>query len=252
MTKLLSIIICSRDKSLYDRLVLNIEKTIGYPHEIICITGASSICEAYQEGLDNSNGQFCVFLHEDIIFHSTNWGDKLISYFREDQALGLVGVAGAKSKTLVPSAWWDCPEGDKVIRIIQHFSTGEIKDQNQGFNKSKIERVAIIDGVFMALRKNKSIHFDKSLDGFHGYDLDLSLSVIKAGYTIYVTDEIVLEHYSSGSLSMSWVNSLFHTHRNHLSVLPISLSFFGYSISQEIRNLIQLFKHYLNLVMKNS
>ena len=252
MNKVISLVICSRDKVLFDRLVLNIAETIGCSHEIIGITGANAINEAYQEGLEKSKGDLCVFLHEDVLFHSNDWGKKLQKYFLKDETLGLVGVAGSKSKTYIPSAWWDCPEEDKVIRIIQHFSTGEIKDQNQGFNKSKIERVAIIDGVFMALRKNKSIHFDKSLDGFHGYDLDLSLSVIKAGYTIYVTDEIVLEHYSSGSLSMSWVNSLFHTHRNHLSVLPISLSFFGYSISQEIRNLIQLFKHYLNLVMKNS
>ncbi len=252
MTKLLSIIICSRDENLYNQLVLNINETIGCEFEAICIQGATSITQAYQEGLEKSIGKYCVFLHEDILFHSKGWGNQLITYFNNDASLGLVGIAGAKIKTRVPSAWWDCPESEKVIRIIQHFSTGEIKDQNQGFTNDILVKVAVIDGVFMALRKDKNISFDQTLPGFHGYDLDLSFSVIKAGYSIAVTHEIVLEHYSSGSLSMSWIKSLFHTHSNYRTVLPISFSNSGFNISQEIRNLFQLFKHYLNLVGKNS
>ena len=252
MTRLISIIICSRDKSLFDRLVKNIDETIGCEFELICIQGATSITQAYQEGLEKSIGKYCVFVHEDILFHSKDWGNHLITYFDNDTSLGLIGIAGAKTKTRVPSAWWDCSESDKVIRIIQHFSEGEIKNQNQGFTHGKLEAVAVIDGVFMAMRTNKQIKFDQTLLGFHGYDLDLSFAVIKAGYSIAVTQEIVLEHFSSGRLSMSWMKSLFHTHRNHRTVLPVSFSNSGFRISQEIRNLFQLFKHYLNLVRKNS
>lgn len=252
MNKVISLIICSRDKVLFDRLVLNITETIGCSHEIIGITGANAINEAYQEGLEKSKGDLCVFLHEDVLFHSNDWGKKLFGYFQKDDNLGLVGVAGSKSKTYIPSAWWDCPEEDKVIRIIQHFSNGEVQEQYQGFTKSKLEQVATIDGVFMALRKSVPVHFDQSLPGFHGYDLDLSLGVKKLGYSLRVSQEILLEHFSIGKLSMSWIKALLHTHRNHHSILPILSSESEANFYQEMRNVFQLFKHYLNLVRKNS
>ena len=247
---MISIVICSKQKNLCDLLVSNIAETIGCPYDLQIFANKASITQAYEEGLALSQYPICLFIHEDVRLHTKNWGSILIDHFKENSQIGLVGISGSKSKTFIPSAWWDCPEEDKVIRIIQHKPDGSKEDQNQGFGSEKIVEVAIIDGVFMALHKESGAHFDQTLTGFHGYDLDISLAVQEKGYKVALIPEIVVEHFSLGSLHEGWLNAILFVHRKYKHVLPIHLGSAG--IGQEFKNLIQLFKHYVNLVRKNS
>lgn len=249
---MLSIVICSKNKDVCDQMVANINQTIGIPFELDIITGAESILQAYESGLKKSSGEFCLFLHEDVLFHTQDWGRSLLDHFKRDSSLGLIGLAGSKTHTFVPSAWWDCAENNKVIRIIQHRPDAQKEDQNQGFEGTKLVEVAVIDGVFMALRKEVGAHFDQTLTGFHGYDLALSLTVQEKGYKVAVIQDVVVEHFSLGNLHLGWLSALFHVHRKYKHVLPLARGGVESSLLQEIRNISQLFKHYVNLVRKNS
>ncbi len=249
---MLSIVICSKNKELCDQLVGNINQTIGIPFELEIISGAESITQAYETSLKKSSGDFCLFLHEDVLFHTQDWGRSLLHHFNSDSTLGLIGVAGAKTHTFIPSAWWECSENNKVIRIIQHKPGGQKEDQNQGFEANTLEEVAVIDGVFMALRKVAGAHFDQTLTGFHGYDLDLSLAVQEKGFKVAVIQDVVLEHFSLGNLHLGWLTALVQVHRKYKHILPLAKGDAESSLSREIRNLSQLFKHYVNLVRKNS
>ena len=244
---MLSIVICSKNKEVCDQLVANINQTIGIPFELEIVTNAESITQAYESGLKKSRGEFCLFLHEDVLFHSQDWGKSLLVHFNSDSSLGLIGVAGSKTHTLVPSAWWDCTENDKVIRILQHKPDAQKQDQNQGFEGTKLVEVAVIDGVFMALRKEVGAHFDQTLIGFHGYDLALSLAVQEKGYKVAVIQDVVVEHFSLGNLHLGWLTALFHVHRKYKHLLPMAKGNTESSLFQEIRNAIQLFKHYVKL-----
>lgn len=246
---MISIVICSKQKNLCDQLVSNIAETIGCPFDLQIFSDRASITQAYEEGLELSQHPICLFIHEDVLFHTKSWGPILIGHFKENRQVGLVGIAGSKSKSYIPSAWWDCPEEDKVFRIVQYKLDGSKEDQNQGFGSEKIVEAATIDGVLMALRKDTGVHFDQTLTGFHGYDLDISLAVQEKGYKVVVIPNIVLEHFSLGNLHQGWLNSILHVHRKYKHVLPIHLGSAG--IGQEFKNLIQLFKHYVNLLRKN-
>lgn len=235
-----------------DLLVANINQTIGIPFELEIITGAESITHAYEDGLKKSSGEFFLFLHEDVLFHTQDWGKTLLGHFKRDSTIGLIGVAGAKTHTFIPSAWWDCLENDKVIRILQHKPGGQKEDQDRGFGINKCVEVAVIDGVFMALRKEVGAHFDQTLIRFHGYDLDLSLAVQEKGYKVAVIQDVLLEHFSLGNLHLGWLTALLHVHRKYKHLLPLAKGDVESSLLQEIRNAIQLFKHYVNLVRKNS
>jgi hypothetical protein len=96
----------------------------------------------------------------------------------------------------------------------------------------------------MALHKESGAHFDQTLTGFHGYDLDISLAVQEKGYKVALISEIVVEHFSLGNLHVGWLNTILHVHRKYKHVLPIHFGSAG--IGQEFKNLLQLFKHYLN------
>lgn len=74
---MLSIIICSRTKDLSHELRDNINQTIGVDYELIVIDNSlcnKSIFQAYNEGIEKSQGEILVFMHDDVKLCSSNWG----------------------------------------------------------------------------------------------------------------------------------------------------------------------------------
>lgn len=224
---MISIIICSRKTTISEELSVNIAETIGCAYELIVINNSQneySIFEAYNLGIERSIGTYICFIHDDILFHTENWGNVIASIFKLDEKIGLIGVAGAKIKTKMPSAWWDCPEQFKVINIIQHLNSGKIEKWEVGWDNNMLEEVVAIDGVFMAMRRVKDIHFSNSLTGFHNYDLNLSFECLKRDYKVVVTKKILVEHFSLGTIDSSWYHSTVTLHDLYKNQLPLHVN----------------------------
>ncbi|TDE28052.1 hypothetical protein E0I61_13205 [Flavobacterium ranwuense] len=221
---MVSIIICSRENTISQELSVNIAETIGCAYELIVIDNSQnqySIFEAYNLGIEKSSGEFLCFIHDDIFIHTNDWGTIINHIFSENQDIGLIGVAGAKIKTKIPSAWWDCAENQKVIHIIQHFPNREKKKWNFGFENEQNTEVVAIDGVFMTMRNDKCIYFNTKMKGFHNYDLNISMEYKKQEYKIIVTNEILLEHFSLGTVNEAWVRSTYEIHKIYRKLLPL-------------------------------
>lgn len=246
---MLSIIICSRTQAISKDLSENIKKTVGCDYELVVIDNSEHtycIFEAYNLGIERSKGDYLCFMHDDILFHTQDWGSVIRNIFGKDQKIGLIGVAGAKYKTKMPSTWWDTPEKLKVMNLIQHFKNGNIENQSFGFNSNSLQEVVTIDGVFMALRKQTNIVFSSYLKGFHNYDMNLCFECNKIGYKIVVTNEILLEHFSTGTIDNAWVDSTYTIHSVYNNMLPLS------SIgNQEIKKFeIENAKRFIRLCIK--
>lgn len=221
---MISIIICSRKKELDANLSENIKNTVGCEYELVVIDNSKStysIYEAYNLGIEKSIGEYLCFLHDDVFIHTYGWGYIIARVFIEDQQIGLIGIAGAKVKTKAPSAWWDCSEDQKVINIIQHFPNKDKEKYCLGFNNTSIQEVVVIDGVFMSARKVKGIRFSNFLNGFHNYDLNFSFEYLKHDYKIVVSRNILIEHFSLGTLNESWVDSTHKIHYGYNDLLPL-------------------------------
>src|SRR5690554_3963305 len=103
----ISIVICSRNGSLENKLSENIGSTVGSQFELIVIDNSEndySIFEAYNLGIKKSLFPYLLFVHEDVLFHTKNWGKILIEYFENNEKIGLIGLAGSKLKTDIPSS----------------------------------------------------------------------------------------------------------------------------------------------------
>ena len=101
---MISIIICSRTKTIKDSLAFNIKKTIGCEYELVIIDNSEnqySIFEAYNLGINKSKRDYLCFIHDDIFIHTVNWGHIVIEIFKNNIQIGLIGVAGAKVKTKI-------------------------------------------------------------------------------------------------------------------------------------------------------
>lgn len=224
---MLSIIICSRNAKIPEELERNIQETVSADFEFVIINNAAkelSIFEAYNNGIAKSQGDILVFLHDDVLFKTTGWGEILEDIFSKNADLGLLGIAGSTIKTKMPSLWWTST-GKIIIRIIQHHKNGRpMEIKNSGFSNSDLVEVAVIDGVFMAMRRDERIAFDSKLTGFHNYDLDLSLKQHLLLKKVCVTNNILIEHFSGGTIDREWYISASHFHKINHFQLPIIIA----------------------------
>lgn len=206
---MLSIIISSYQHQYYNQLKENIHQTIGedFPYEIVQIWNPNlmSITEAYNEGAEKSQYNHLLFLHEDLIFHTENWGKILINHL-SDNKTGFIGIAGS---SYVPSApcSWTVSEKHNFIHLLQGNKNDNTYVKNFHSLKNR-NSVFALDGVFLAVKKENynQIKFDSDIKGFHGYDLDISLRASKK-FQNYVVDDILIQHFSKGNQDKTWFDT---------------------------------------------
>lgn len=200
MAVVFSIIICSRQKEIPERLQKSIAETIGVSYEVVVIDNSNndhSLFSAYNEGVRHSNGEILCFCHDDILFHTTDWGSSIQKIFTDD-SIGAVGVIGTHFLPNAPMYWWSSP-------FISQYSINNDKgdaqlNDNREYFHGDIADVVAVDGVcfFIPRRLFGSIRFDdQSYKGFHVYDMDICLQVQELGKRVCVTDVLTIEHFWS-------------------------------------------------------
>ena len=230
---MLSIIICSRNSTLNESFTDNIHKTVGVEYELICIDNSKntySIFSAYNEGEQISKFSYLCFVHEDVFFHTQNWGKNIIEHLKQPNT-GIIGLAGGDLAPIVPASWWTL---NSTECIIQSDHTGKKKTINNCFpyNQGHTTRsVVLLDGVFLCMKRSlfEKIRFDETLGGFHGYDYDISIQSIIAGYYNYVIFDVSLEHFSKGNMDARYYRNLIRVYKKWEKQLPL----FEHKISKE-------------------
>src|SRR5690349_17422997 len=99
---MISILVCSVKPGLYQQLAVNIEETIGIDYELLCFDNRKAnkgICEVYNLLAAKAKYNLLLFVHEDVLFKTNNWGQILSRIFFENE-IGVVGIAGCKYKSL--------------------------------------------------------------------------------------------------------------------------------------------------------
>jgi glycosyltransferase involved in cell wall biosynthesis len=226
---MISVIIASVNKELLQAIQKNIHDTIGVPFELLAFDNSidqRGICAVYNEGMAKARFDLLCFTHEDVAFHTKDWGKTVVDIFNREKNLGVLGIAGSSYKPLTPTGW----HGDTAIdteysNLIQSFKQGSSdtyhhlkrkKDQN-------LVKVASVDGVWMCVPKAvaAAVRFDeKVFRGFHCYDLDFCLSVGKT-HDVAVTYEVLLQHFSEGNYTREWMAETIKLHKKWCEHLPL-------------------------------
>jgi GT2 family glycosyltransferase len=236
---MISVIISTHKPEYLESVKVSIEKTIGVPYEIIGIENHArySICEAYNIGESQANYPYLCFVHEDVLFKTKDWGQRLISIMETDQSIGLIGVAGTKFKSTYPTGSWG------QSSFLRKYKRGHVfvsldgqNEQHIEFDDSKqpkrLEEVVCVDGIFMFTKKEiyKDCKYDDRIfTNFHGYDLDFSFQVFFQSYKVMVCREIELIHMSKGNYTpyFTLANRLIQKKWN--SKLPVASKDLGLS-----------------------
>lgn len=227
---MISIIVCSVNNTLFSAFEQNISVTAGVPFEIIRINNTANIysmCSAYNEGALKATYPLLCFAHEDIEMLTMNWGRIVSDLFNKNKDLGLVGVAGTGYKPLSPSGWWyenadpDC----FFTHYIQSDKKGSKADLVYSNPENKqLSAVVCVDGLWFCTPRHIALElkFDEcTFKGFHCYDVDYSLSVFQH-YQVAVSYEVLIKHYSEGSLNRQWVNDTLILYKKWKNVLPLT------------------------------
>ena len=200
---MLSIIISSYQPDYFTALEKNIAETCGVPYEIVKVDnpGLMGICEAYNKGAEKARFENLLFLHEDVKFHSKNWGATILDYYKIKN-LGVLGLAGSIRKFQLPYGHYSCLKNENYRNVYHSLSDPYIVINN---SKPKLK---VVDGVFLGMKKEvwKSLRFNEKIKGYHLYDIDISLRASE-NYDNYLVEDILFEHFSKGNFGDEWVKA---------------------------------------------
>lgn len=258
---MLSIIVSSYQKDYFNQFSENVLATIGenFVYEIVQIwnPGTMGICEAYNKGAEQAQYNNLLFVHEDVLFETEDWGKILCNYLREDKT-GCIGIAGANYVPYTPSPWWIIES--YRFSHLSHYNANTKKRFDYTFttNNTGLQKCKLLDGVFIACRKDVwgKVKFNQTLKGFHGYDILFSL-VVSKNYQNFVTNQILLVHYSAGSLTKEWLKNVILAYKladiRHLNIdKKIELIAFKYFADQirylvfDKKEIMQYLKHFIS------
>lgn len=180
------------------------------------------LTKIYNEGLEKANNDLVVFVHDDVIFETQNWSNKLIKLLKQNPEYGILGIAGTTD--LVDGQWWKIKES--MNGIVSHKHEGKkwtnYYSEDQG---NKIKDVVIVDGLLFVVDKTKIKHkFDEEFKGFHFYDLSFCLPNYLDGVKIGVTTRIRLTHLSIGMTNEEWEKNKIQFENKYKDSLPIRLT----------------------------
>lgn len=184
-----------------------------------------SIFTAYNYGIDRAKYHTLCLMHDDILFHTPQWG-QVVQEHLNDHSVGFIGIAGGTLIPRVPSLWTFGEHYKHLLQYVKKKGTSEMQDFGN-FKNNNFLPVVALDGVFLACRKElfDSIRFDEqTFKDFHCYDLDICLQAHMLGYENRVINNLLLEHFSKGKLNKSWVENQLISWRKWRSKMPAYLT----------------------------
>ncbi|HEX8348511.1 MAG TPA: glycosyltransferase, partial [Hymenobacter sp.] len=135
---------------------------------------------------------------------------------------GVLGVAGGTYQPKVPSAYWS--SGPEYIRmqVLHTVAQGELILDLINPDSQMIAEVAVADGVWLCSRREVWLKYqfdEQTFPGFHFYDIDYC-TAIASQYRICITFEVLLEHFSKGSVNEQWLLAALDYQKKWAAQLP--------------------------------
>lgn len=218
-----TIICCSIDPQAASALERNVSETIGTPFEFVAFDNRRhgwGLSKVYNECAARARYERLCFVHEDVRFLTKGWGEILARQLQKPET-GVIGFAGSILKLQRLTGWNTCGR-DLRANYVQHMrGSGHPRRVNP--DHADYSPVVTLDGLCLIARRDvwDETPFDETaFPGFHCYDLDFSLAAA-CRYTNYVCHTVLVEHFSEGSFSRTWIEGMEQLHVKWAEKLPL-------------------------------
>ncbi len=222
----ISVVVCSRDnKELKEKLLEHIKETCGCNVHTYYMynpdgVGLSEIYNTMLSKEKNENA-ITVFMHDDIEFLKKGWGGEVLRLFNENEDYGIIGVAGS-AEFDSNATWW---QYNKKYGQVLHRHNG--KSWLTAFSPlldKDLQEVCVIDGLFMAVHRDRITQQFDQTKKFDFYDISFCLDNFLDGKTkIGVTTNIRLAHNSIGQMRDGWYTAREEVNKKYENDYPIEV-----------------------------
>ena len=195
---MISIICVFNDKKVLDKYLLGSLKNQTANYELILVDSTKknfkSASEALNYGAKNANGNYLMFVHQDIDLSSNKWLEDVENVLNLLNNLGIAGVAGKSKKGVVSNA----------IHGIPPIPAGKIQINNPVKVQTIDECLFIIPKPVFDMYK-----FDEEIcNDWHLYAVEYCLRVLKSNLDIFIIPNYIYHASAGYSISKSYFDIL--------------------------------------------
>lgn len=179
----LAFIICVNNETYFaecEYYIRHLNIPSGYAIDVLGIREATSMCAAYNLGMQSTDARYKVYLHQDVFIRNRNFINDILHIFKEHDEVGMIGMVGGigMPKTGVTYLAWnagivDCREPDMAYRLICAPDT------------TQDVMVDAVDGLLIATQYDVWWREDL-FHNFDFYDVSQSFEMKRKGYQILV------------------------------------------------------------------
>ena len=180
-------IICTNNDLLLDEALLYINSLIvpdGYSFELLTVKDASSMTSGYNEAMTASDAKYKIYMHQDVFILNKNFLQDLLSIFRSDPKIGMIGMVGYETVSDDGLMWHVKRLGSPYQKSPQ-FPYLALSKYAYSLSHDGYTCVAQIDGFMMVTARDYPWNTD-ILKDWDFYDVYQSLTFLSHGHKIAV------------------------------------------------------------------
>lgn len=178
-------IVCVDNVQYYEECRWYIERLYipsGFVTDIICITGAESIAEAYNFAMESSDARYKVYLHQDVFIYYREFLIDTLRIFELNDRLGLLGVLGGVNlpeNAIAYNAW---NRGGCFFCLNNSVGT-DLQFYDQCTEQTGYMKAEAVDGMLLMTQYDIRWREDLALR-WDFYDISHSLEFRRRGYHV--------------------------------------------------------------------
>jgi len=181
--KKIAFILCVNNQMYLDECCAYLERLTvpdGYEVEVFPIWDSSSMCQAYNIGMNASDAKYKVYIHQDVFIVEENFLNNIVNIFRDNKDIGMIGMTGAT----------DIPMSGVFFNVC---NTGKVEVREQdlsyyyvaGRGRQQLTDVEAVDGMLIATQYDIAWREDLFIN-FDFYDVSQGLEFKKRGFRVVV------------------------------------------------------------------
>lgn len=178
--KKIAFIICVNDECYYQECLFYIGRLHlpeGVELEIYPVRGAASMCQGYQQAMQQSDAAYKVYMHQDVFLINQDFLLRMLKLFEDHPKAGLAGVLGAHQLPVERRFYrsWD---------VGNVFGCNEKRAFHNELCKNE-QKVTLLDGMLLMTRADFPWR-EEWLSGWDFYDISMSLEYQQEGYEVWI------------------------------------------------------------------
>ncbi len=181
--KKIAFIICVNNEIFFEECKYYINRLCipsEYEIDVLAISEATSMCAAYNLGMQSTDAKYKIYMHQDVFIRNENFLKEILNIFQGDKSVGMIGVLGGTEmpETGVAYRAWNVGTVDCRDPGVAYYTVFQPEIRQDMY-------VEAVDGLLIATQYDVPWREDL-FQHFDFYDISQSFEMRNAGYRIMV------------------------------------------------------------------